>query len=120
FRHETGSGLARKVHEALVKATGRPDRGVRQGRLMVLKTPGMPGVLVEIGFLSHPDEASRLLDEEHQVQMAEGLARGLRLLVEAGGMSGNAGRRRLQDQRGAEPKEGALGAAEKAPHRPRG
>jgi N-acetylmuramoyl-L-alanine amidase len=120
FRHETGSDLARKVHEALVKATGRPDRGVRQGRLMVLKTPGMPGVLVEIGFLSHPDEASRLLDEEHQVQMAEGLARGLRLLVEAGGMSGNAGRRRLQDQRGAEPKVGALGAAEKAPHRPRG
>jgi len=120
FRHEAGSGLARKVHEALVKATGRPDRGVRQGRLMVLKTPGMPGVLVEIGFLSHPDEASRLLDEEHQVQMAEGLARGLRLLVEAGGMSGSAGRRRLQDQRGAEPKVGALGAAEKAPHRPRG
>ncbi|MEB3238234.1 MAG: N-acetylmuramoyl-L-alanine amidase [Candidatus Sericytochromatia bacterium] len=120
FRHEAGSGLARKVHEALVKATGRPDRGVRQGRLMVLKTPGLPGVLVEIGFLSHPDEGNRLLDEEHQAQMAEGLARGLRLLVESGEGAGTVGRRRLQDQRTGEPKVGALGIPEKAPHRPRG
>ncbi|MEB3299381.1 MAG: N-acetylmuramoyl-L-alanine amidase [Candidatus Sericytochromatia bacterium] len=119
FRHESGAALARQVHEALVRTTGRSDRGVRQGKLMVLKGPALPGVLVEMGFLSHPEESARLLDEDHQAKVAEGIARGLRSLAEVGRMTEESGKR-LQDQRGAEPKIGTLGAPKQATQRSRG
>ena len=53
------------------------DAGVRQGPFWVLVGAQMPAVLVEVGFISNPSEAKRLIDRKYQKRMALGLANGV-------------------------------------------
>jgi N-acetylmuramoyl-L-alanine amidase len=53
------------------------DGGVREGPFWVLVGAQMPSVLVEVGFVSHPTEAQRLVDSKYQKKMAFGLADGI-------------------------------------------
>ena len=63
--------LAMRMHESLIKATGRRDRGVRRARFMtVLREQKRPAVLIEGGFLSNPAEASLIMDTAYRQQMA--------------------------------------------------
>lgn len=58
-----------------------PPGNKRQARqdcdILVLKDTTMPGVLIETGFLSNPQEAARLADPAYQEKMAEQIVRGL-------------------------------------------
>ena len=56
---------------------GVKDAGVRQGPFWVLVGAQMPAVLVEVGFITHPTEAKRLVNREYQQSMALGLANGV-------------------------------------------
>jgi N-acetylmuramoyl-L-alanine amidase len=51
------------------------DRGVKQAPFRVLRGAAMPAVLVELGFLSNPDEEKKLLEPEYRSQLADALAR---------------------------------------------
>lgn len=51
------------------------DRGVKQAPFRVLVGAGMPAVLVELGFISNPDEEKKLQDSAYQDQLIEALAR---------------------------------------------
>ena len=53
------------------------DGGVREGPFWVLVGAQMPSVLVEVGFISHPKEAKRLVDSAYQKHLADGLANGI-------------------------------------------
>ena len=53
------------------------DGGVREGPFWVLVGAQMPSVLVEVGFISHPSEARRLVDSNYQKQLALGMADGI-------------------------------------------
>ncbi|DAB28290.1 MAG: N-acetylmuramoyl-L-alanine amidase [Sulfurimonas sp. RIFOXYD12_FULL_33_39] len=53
------------------------DGGVREGPFWVLVGAQMPSVLVEVGFISHPKEATRLMDNNYRKTMAKGLADGI-------------------------------------------
>ena len=46
------------------------DGGVREGPFWVLVGAQMPAVLIEVGFISHPKEASRLISSRYQRDMA--------------------------------------------------
>lgn len=59
------------------KYKGVKDGGVREGPFWVLVGAQMPSVLVEVGFISHPQEAKRLVDNNYRKVMAEGLANGI-------------------------------------------
>ena len=54
------------------------NRGVKAARFAVLKGSRMPAVLVEVGFVTHPAEESRLRSAEHRQRIAEGVRRGIR------------------------------------------
>ena len=53
------------------------DGGVREGPFWVLIGAQMPAVLVEVGFISHPKEAKRLVNSKYQDSIARGLAFGI-------------------------------------------
>ncbi len=52
--------------------------GVEQAPFMVLKSPDIPSILVETGFLSNPQEEKRLKDPIYQRKIAEAILSGLR------------------------------------------
>lgn len=53
------------------------DGGVREGPFWVLVGAQMPAVLVEVGFISHPQEAKRLVNSTYRKRVALGLANGI-------------------------------------------
>ena len=70
--------LAEFVHRSLVRATGAQSRGVRQAPFLVLAGARMPAALVEIGFISHPQEGRLLAREKYQQRIATALAAAVR------------------------------------------
>jgi N-acetylmuramoyl-L-alanine amidase len=56
---------------------GVKDNGVREGPFWVLVGAQMPAVLVEVGFISHPTEAVRMVNKSYQKRLAEGMAEGI-------------------------------------------
>jgi N-acetylmuramoyl-L-alanine amidase len=75
--------LARAVQHELVGGMGRryrgvEDLGVKKGPFFVLFLSNSPSILVEVGFLSHKDEARRLADADYRralaVEIADGIA----------------------------------------------
>ncbi len=57
--------------------SGVTDGGVREGPFWVLVGAQMPSVLVEVGFITHPTEAKRLVSAKYQKKLAYGLADGI-------------------------------------------
>jgi len=72
------SRLAYAVHQQLVAATGAVDRGVHQAPFFVLTGARMPAVLLEVGFVSNPDEERQLSRAGYQERVAEAIVEGIR------------------------------------------
>ena len=53
------------------------DRGVKQAPFRVLMGATMPAVLVELGFLSNPEEEKKLQDPAYRDQLVDALARAI-------------------------------------------
>jgi N-acetylmuramoyl-L-alanine amidase len=57
---------------------GKLHKGsVEQAGFAVLKAPDIPSILVESGFLSNPEEESKLRNPEYQTQLVHALAIGI-------------------------------------------
>jgi len=69
--------LAALVQEELNEALSLRNRGVKQAPFRVLLGAAMPAVLVECGFLSNPDEESRLLDSQYRAELVNALVRAI-------------------------------------------
>ena len=67
--------LAQKVEAQFRERVGRKDRGVKQAGFWVLYKTTMPGILIELGFLSNPAEEKFLMSEKGQVYMASAIYR---------------------------------------------
>lgn len=53
------------------------NRGVKSARFAVLKGSRMPAVLVEVGFITHPQEEARLKTTGYRQAIAEGIESGI-------------------------------------------
>jgi N-acetylmuramoyl-L-alanine amidase len=69
--------LAYHLQRALLLQLKAPDRGVRRARFEVLRGATMPAVLVEAGFLSHPEEGKKIQSSEYRQQMARAIVAGI-------------------------------------------
>ena len=69
---------AERVLAALDNSTGVRKSSVQQAGLIVLKSPDIPSLLVETGYISNPTEEARLKSVRHQQRLAETIFSGLR------------------------------------------
>ena len=69
--------LADSVRTALVDAIGTLDRGTQASNFYVVKHTDMPAILVEISFISNPDEEKMMNSEEGIKNIARGIADGI-------------------------------------------
>jgi N-acetylmuramoyl-L-alanine amidase len=67
--------FARLAHEQLASIDRHPSRGVKQAPFYVLMGVQMPATLVEIGFITNPQEERALGSKVRQEQIADALAR---------------------------------------------
>ncbi|MDX2099193.1 MAG: N-acetylmuramoyl-L-alanine amidase [Leptolyngbyaceae cyanobacterium bins.59] len=77
YHYGKGERLARLIHSSILQAVGPRDRGVRRARFYVLRRTSMPSVLIEVGFVTGREDASRLSDPAYRSQMAAAIARGI-------------------------------------------
>jgi N-acetylmuramoyl-L-alanine amidase len=74
---EESSALASRVQEELAVVTGSEGRGVKQAPFRVLVGASMPAVLVEVAFISNPEEEKLLNSDAYQSKIAAAVARGI-------------------------------------------
>ncbi|MDQ8194538.1 N-acetylmuramoyl-L-alanine amidase [Coraliomargarita sp. SDUM461004] len=65
------------LQRALVQGVGGPDRGLKRARFLVLKHLDCPGVLVELGFVSHSGSANKLRTTVFRTTLAQSLYDGI-------------------------------------------
>lgn len=69
--------LAKYIHDENMAVTNFPDRGVQSANFYVLLHTNMPATLLELGFISNPNEENALNTADQQQKFAESIAKGL-------------------------------------------
>jgi len=77
YYYDSGLGLARIVHNSILRSVNVRDRGVRRARFYVLRKSSMPSILVEAGYMTGREDIAKLRNPQYQNQMAEAIARGV-------------------------------------------
>jgi N-acetylmuramoyl-L-alanine amidase len=74
---EESSALASRIQEELTAATGVGQRGVKQAPFRVLVGAAMPAALVEVAFISNPEEEKLLGSDAFQAKVVGAIAKGI-------------------------------------------
>ncbi|CAE6947292.1 N-acetylmuramoyl-L-alanine amidase AmiC [Pseudomonas marincola] len=70
--------VGQKVLSNIGQITPLHKRRVEQAGFMVLKSPDIPSILVETGFISNPNEANKLFSSKHQQSLARSITSGVK------------------------------------------
>ncbi|WP_339147882.1 MULTISPECIES: cell wall-binding repeat-containing protein [unclassified Sutcliffiella] len=77
YQSKESKELAEAIQGELVKELGLRDRGVKEGSFVVIRDSQMPSVLVEIAFISNPDEAKLLANASFREKAAQAIYNGV-------------------------------------------
>ncbi|BAY33272.1 cell wall hydrolase/autolysin [Nostoc carneum NIES-2107] len=78
FWYNTQShSLALFLHNYVVKNLGKPSYGVFWNNLALTRPTAAPSVLLELGFMSNPEEFEQVVNPQEQKKMAKVLADGI-------------------------------------------
>ena len=69
--------IARSIQNSVCQNANRPDKGVHQAGFLVLRETSMPSCLIELGFITTPDEENLLNDESRIDDIAKAIYEGL-------------------------------------------
>jgi len=71
--------LARQISASLAAVIGAqsPSRGIRPAQWFVVRNTKMPAVLVEVGFVTNPEESKLLADSAYLLKLTQGLYTGI-------------------------------------------
>lgn len=70
-------GVGSHVLSSMSKMAHLHKKTVQQAGFVVLKSPDIPSILVETGFISNPSEAQRLKSSGYQKQLADSIHKGV-------------------------------------------
>jgi N-acetylmuramoyl-L-alanine amidase len=76
-QHRFSGLLAGLVQRHLVEAVDSADRGVKQANFGVLRGALMPAIVVESGFLTHPEEGKQVLEDRHRRHLVQALTQAI-------------------------------------------
>lgn len=68
--------IARSIQNSVCQNANRPDKGVHQAGFLVLRETSMPSCLIELGFITTPDEENLLNDESRIDDIAKAIYEG--------------------------------------------
>lgn len=75
--HPQALDLATFLHETLTTRLDHPAHGVIWGNLALARSTAAPSVLLELGFMIHPEEFEWIVDPASQAQLVEAIATSL-------------------------------------------
>ncbi|MCP0914576.1 N-acetylmuramoyl-L-alanine amidase [Legionella sp. 27cVA30] len=70
--------MGASVLRSLDNITNLHHNAVEQARFVVLKSPDIPSILIETGFISNPREESNLTNSRYQARMTQAIFRGIK------------------------------------------
>ncbi|MEH6577521.1 MAG: N-acetylmuramoyl-L-alanine amidase [Amphritea sp.] len=70
--------IANSVHRNVSRFAKMHKKRVEQAGFVVLKSPDIPSILVETGFITNPDEARKLKSRAYQKKMAQAIFTGIK------------------------------------------
>ena len=68
--------IARSIQNSVCQNANRPDKGVHHAGFLVLRETSMPSCLIELGFITTPDEENLLNDESRIDDIAKAIYEG--------------------------------------------
>ena len=74
----TGKGVGEEVLRNIGKIAKLHKKHVEKAGFVVLKSPDVPSILVETGFISNPGEAAKLRTKQYQKKMAKAIFMGIK------------------------------------------
>ncbi len=81
LRNESNSEserLATAIQKSIISGVGTYNRGLKDGNwLYVVKNTNSPAVLTELGFLTNPNDAEKLVSDSYRQKYAEAIANGI-------------------------------------------
>ena len=72
-QHDLSGALAETVQDRFRHHIDSIDRGVKQANFKVLRGAHMPAVVVEAGFVTHPEEGMEILSAAHRSKVSQAL-----------------------------------------------
>ncbi|MBO0993701.1 N-acetylmuramoyl-L-alanine amidase [Bacillus sp. SD088] len=70
--------LAKEVQAELESSTPLRGRGIQQSAFQVIRENNAPSILVELGFITNPNELAFIQTQEYQNNVANGIVEGIR------------------------------------------
>lgn len=78
FYHNSRSyPLAANIQREVDRASPMPNRGVKRSRFHVLRNNAKPSALVELGFMSNPQELKKIKSSSYRQKLADAVVRGI-------------------------------------------
>jgi N-acetylmuramoyl-L-alanine amidase len=74
----SGLQMGKRVLNQLGNFTSLHNHKVEQARFVVLKSPDIPSILVETGFISNPIEERNLTNSAYQMRLSQAIFQGIK------------------------------------------
>ncbi|MTW87608.1 N-acetylmuramoyl-L-alanine amidase [Virgibacillus dakarensis] len=78
YYHKNSRLFAKFLQKHVVEATGFRDRGTTKQDLFVVRDTKMPAALIEVGYLTNPQEESKMLTDDIQSRVANSIVEGIK------------------------------------------
>ncbi|MEW9502335.1 N-acetylmuramoyl-L-alanine amidase family protein [Jeotgalibacillus marinus] len=77
YQHKFQKGLGKSINNSLNQSLTLRDRGLKSGDLKVIREIDIPGVLLELGYISNPQEESLIHSEEFKQDVSTAIFNGI-------------------------------------------